>query len=123
MNMFYIEYRVVLHDDQNEVPFCNRMNRMHRRDCIIDNDMQDVLRRQNILSFQVEIPDSEFETLVNRTLSKFAIRPGPVSGGRSGNRCRLVYRKPFLMRNLSQGKNRFLERQVRSLLCPKDVCV
>ena len=27
------------------------------------------------------------------------------------------------MRNLSQGKNRFLERQVRSLLYPKDVCV
>ena len=102
--MFHIEYRIVLHDGQNEVPFCNRMNRIHRRDYVIDNDVQDVLRRQNILSFQVEIQDSEFETLVNRTLSKFAIRPGPVSGGRSGNRCRLVYRKPFLMRNLSQGK-------------------
>ena len=52
MNIFYIEYRVVLHDDQNEGPFCNRMNRMHRRDYVIDNDMQDVLRRQNILSFR-----------------------------------------------------------------------
>ena len=89
MNIFYMEYRVVLHDDQNEVPFCNRMNRIHHRDYVIDNDMQDVLQRRNILSFQVEIQDSRFETIVNKTLSKFAIRPGPVSGGRSGSRCRL----------------------------------
>ena len=121
MNIFYIEYRVVLHDDQNEVPFCNRMNRIHRRDYVIDNDVQDVLRRQNILSFQVEIQDSEFETLVNRTLSKFAIRPGPVSGGRSGNRCRLVYRKPFLMRNLSQGTIILLALQVRFILTKRCV--
>ena len=49
MNIFYIEYRVVLHDVQNEVPFCNRMNRRHHCDCVIDNDMLDVLRRQNII--------------------------------------------------------------------------
>ena len=47
--MFYIEYEVVLHDDQNDVPFCNRMNQEHHCNCGIDNDMQDVLRRQSII--------------------------------------------------------------------------
>ena len=37
---------------------------------------------------------------VNVTLTKFAIRLGPVSGGRSGNRCRLCIEKPLLMRKL-----------------------
>ena len=37
---------------------------------------------------------------VNVTLTKFAIRLGPVSGGRSGNRCRLCIGKPLLMRKL-----------------------
>ena len=60
MNMFYIEYEIVLHDDQNDVPFCNRMNRRHHCNYVIDNDMQDVLRRQNILLFKVEVQDSRF---------------------------------------------------------------
>ena len=58
--MFYIEYEVVLHDDQNDVPFCNRMNQEHHCNYGIDNDMQDVLRRQNIFLFKVEIHDSRF---------------------------------------------------------------
>ena len=51
--MFYIEYEVVLHDGQNEVPFCNRMNQEHQRNYGIDNDMQDVLRRQSIICSRV----------------------------------------------------------------------
>ena len=60
---------------------------------------------------------------MNVSLTEFAIRPGPVSGGRSGSRCRMCIEKTFPnAKNLSQGAIIILWHQARFYTIQK-ICV
>ena len=87
MNIFCIGYRVVLHDDQNEMPFCNRTicNRYWYQKSI---DMRDVLRLQNMQELL------EQHCNVNRDPSRARL------SRKIKKSVSFVYRKPLLMRKL-----------------------
>ena len=87
MNIFRIEYIVVLHDDQNEMPFCNWTicNRYWYLDTI---DMQGVLRLQNtweLIEQYCNVDRDPSRARLSRKIKK------SVS---------FVYRKSLLMRKL-----------------------
>ena len=120
MNIFCIGYRVVHHDDLNEMPFV--IEWIANTTVIwIDNDMQDVLRRQNIVCSREcnvnEVRDPPRARIWRK------IRESVSS----------VYRKPFLMRKLeprhdnppcaSSSLFTLSKRFVLSIMKHSDICV